>query len=71
MGVTGATLCALSVIMGANEPVVEDTIDRDDNYAAEMVRRGKQFMDCVAARRAPVALELVAAPIPMPARSTT
>ena len=62
MEVTGATLCALSVIMGANEPVVE-YIDRDDNYAAEMVRRGKQFMDCVAARRAPVALEPVAAPI--------
>lgn len=61
MEVTGAEQCVLSVIMGANEPVVE-FIPRDAEYAAEMVRRGKQFMDCVAARRPPVALEPVAPP---------
>ena len=38
-------------------------IERDEEYAAEMVKRGKQFMDCVAARREPVALPAVAAPI--------
>jgi predicted phage-related endonuclease len=60
--VTGAKQCALSVIMGASEPVVE-FIERDADYAAEMVRRGRQFMDCVAARRPPVALEPVQPPI--------
>jgi predicted phage-related endonuclease len=39
MEVTGASQCALSVIMGAAEPVVE-FIDRDADYAAEMVKRG-------------------------------
>jgi predicted phage-related endonuclease len=61
MECTGAVTCALSVIMGANAPVVE-YIDRDEAYAAEMVRRGNQFMDCVAARRPPVALDPVAPP---------
>lgn len=61
MEVTGAEQCALSVIMGASEPIVE-FIPRDEDYAAEMVVRGKQFMDCVAARRPPVALEPVAPP---------
>jgi predicted phage-related endonuclease len=46
MEVTGASQCALSVIMGASEPVVE-FIDRDVEYAAEMVRRGWQFICCV------------------------
>ena len=61
MECTGAEQCALSVIMGANAPVVE-YIERATDYAAEMVRRGKQFMDCVAAHRVPVALDPVAAP---------
>lgn len=61
MEVTGATLCGLSVIMGANPPIVE-YIDRAPEYAAEMVKRGKQFMDCVAARRLPVVLPSVPAP---------
>lgn len=61
MEVTGAEQCALSVIMGASEPIVE-FIPRDEDYAAEMVVRGKQFMDCVAARRPPVALDPVAPP---------
>lgn len=62
MECTRAAQCAISVIIGANAPVVE-YIDRDVEYAAEMVRRGQQFMDCVKARRLPVALEPVAAPI--------
>lgn len=62
MEVTGAKQCALSVIMGASEPVVE-FIERDDEYAAEMVKRGKQFIDCVAARKPPVVLEPMASPI--------
>jgi predicted phage-related endonuclease len=62
MEVTGATQCVLSVIMGANVPIVE-YIDRDADYAAEMVKRGAQFMACVAARCVPVVLE----PLPAPA----
>lgn len=62
MEVTGATQCALSVIMGANEPIVE-FIERDADYAAEMVKRGWQFICCVRDRREPVALEPVAAPV--------
>lgn len=63
MEVTEAAQVGLSVIMGANAPVVE-YIERAPHYAAEMVRRGELFMACVAARRSPVALEAVAAPAP-------
>jgi hypothetical protein len=52
---------ALSTIEGANEPRI-DIIDRDDEYIAEMIHRGAQFMDCVARRIPPVHL----APIPGP-----
>jgi len=62
MECTGATQCALSVIVGASAPVVE-YIARDEEYAAELVRRGAQFMDCVKAKRPPVALAPVAAPV--------
>lgn len=62
MEVTGARQCVLSVIMGANEPIVE-FIDRHDDYAAEMVKRGAQFMQHVAKKTAPVVLDAVAAPI--------
>jgi predicted phage-related endonuclease len=60
--VTGAKQCALSIIVGANPPVVE-FIDRDAEYAAEMIVRGRQFIDCVTARRPPVALPAVPPPI--------
>ncbi len=63
MEVTNARKCALSVIMGANEPVVE-FIERDDDYIAEMVKRGKRFMTCVAAKLPPVILPPIAAPVP-------
>jgi predicted phage-related endonuclease len=62
MEITGANQCALSVIMGANEPIVE-YIDRDDAYIAEMIRRGRMFMDCVARRVSPVALPAAPSPI--------
>lgn len=52
---------AISIIMGANEPIVE-FVDRDEPYVKEMVHRGAQFMDCVARRIMPVQL----APIPPP-----
>jgi predicted phage-related endonuclease len=62
MEVTGAVQCALSVIMGAAEPVVE-FIERDGDYAAEMVKRGLQFISCVRQRVEPVVLEPIAAPV--------
>jgi predicted phage-related endonuclease len=62
MECTGAKQCALSVIMGASPPIVE-YIEYEPAYAAEMVRRGKQFMDHVAARTPPVILDPVPAPI--------
>ncbi len=62
MECTGATQCGLSVIMGANAPVVE-YIERDADYAAEMVKRGLQFISCVRQHIEPVALPAVAAPI--------
>jgi predicted phage-related endonuclease len=65
MFVTFNPQCAISVIMGANEPIVE-YIDRDDAYIAEMVKRGEEFMLCVALRRPPVDLE----PVPPPADAT-
>ena len=63
--VSAASQCALSVIMGANPPIIE-YIERDADYAAEMVRRGQQFIACVAARREPVVLD----PVPAPADAT-
>ena len=55
--------CALSVIMGTNEPVVEYIV-RDDDYIAEMVKRGQKFMTCVAARLPPLELPPVPPPVP-------
>ena len=62
MEVTGADQVALSVIMGVNQPLVE-FIERDAAYAAEMVKRGAQFMQCVWDRKPPVELPAVPAPI--------
>src|SRR5579884_3147628 len=61
MIVTGTSKCALSIIEGAREPVVE-IIERDSAYAAELLRRAEQFMQCVFELRPPVALAPVAAP---------
>ena len=62
MIVTDTEQCALSVIMGGSEPIVE-YIPRDDEYGPELVRRGAQFMTHVRNRTLPVALPPVAAPI--------
>jgi hypothetical protein len=62
MEVTTANQCGLSVIMGASPPIVE-YIERDPDYAAEMIHRGAQFMECVARRIVPVHLAPVAGPV--------
>lgn len=62
MLVTGAAQCAFSVIVAANEPVV-DFIPRDDEYGAELWARAEAFMECVWTLTPPVALAPVAAPV--------
>jgi predicted phage-related endonuclease len=62
MFVTGASQCALSVIMGASQPIVE-YLERDDKYVEEMVMRGAKFMKFVERKIPPVALPPVPAPI--------
>jgi YqaJ-like viral recombinase domain len=62
MEVATASQCGLSVIMGASPPIVE-YIERDADYAAEMIHRGAQFMECVAQRIVPVHLAPVAGPV--------
>ncbi len=62
MFVTGAYCCALSIILGANEPVVE-YLERSNDYIAEMVKRGQQFMDFVERRIPPVVLPPVPPPV--------
>lgn len=63
MEVTNVDQCAFSVIMGTNEPTIE-YIDRDKIYADEMIKRGKKFMTCVAARLPPLELPPIPAPVP-------
>jgi predicted phage-related endonuclease len=62
MECTGSMQCALSVIMGANEPIVE-FVPRDPDYAAELMRRGAQFMDFVRRRVPPFVLPPAPPPI--------
>lgn len=62
MECTGSNQCALSIIMATAEPVVE-FIERNAEYADEMVRRGDRFMKHVRARTPPVELPAVPAPI--------
>lgn len=62
MECTGANQCAISVIMGASEPVV-DFLERDAEYAAEAIRRGAQFMAFVERRIPPV---VALPPVPAP-----
>lgn len=59
---TGAAKCALSVIAGANEPVV-DFIDMDDAYTRVMLDRAEYLMMCVDMKTPPVELDPVQAPI--------
>jgi|SRR5215475_3190630 len=62
MSCTNSIECALSVIIGGREPVVE-YIDMDFEYGAELLRRGLQFMDAVRAKRPPVVLPAVPPPV--------
>jgi hypothetical protein len=62
MIVTGATQCAISVIEGANEPIVE-YIDKDEVYAADLMARAEAFMQHVRDLTPPVVLAPVAAPV--------
>jgi hypothetical protein len=62
MFVTEAEQCALSVIMGASEPILE-FIPRDQPYIDEMIARAKQFMTFVERGEPPVVLD----PVPPPA----
>jgi predicted phage-related endonuclease len=62
MFVTETDECALSVIMGANEPIVE-FIPRDEDYIKEIVSRGSAFMLCVQTRSPPVTIEAAKPPV--------
>lgn len=62
MIVTGATECAMSVIMGANEPVIE-FLPFDADYGRELWLRAEAFMLCVKTLTPPVAIAPVAAPV--------
>jgi len=62
MMVTEAQQCAISIIAGANEPVVE-FIPRDNDYIGIEIDRAAQFMTFVFNREPPIVLE----PVPPPA----
>jgi hypothetical protein len=66
MIVTGTRQCALSVIMGAREPIV-DFVDYDDDYGAELMRRAEAFMACVWSKTPPVDIDKPVTP-PIPGR---
>jgi predicted phage-related endonuclease len=53
MACTGAGQAALSIISGVNEPIIE-YIDYAADYAAEMLRRGRTFMEFVWTKKPPV-----------------
>ncbi len=64
MIVTNTKQCALSVIMGAREPIVE-FIDYDEDYGAELMRRAEWFMQHVWNKVPPVDIdEPVTPPVP-------
>jgi hypothetical protein len=62
MMVTKSTECALSVIMGANEPIVE-FIGFDKVYGDELMKRATQFWQCVENMTPPFALAPAAVPV--------
>jgi predicted phage-related endonuclease len=62
MACTQSKQAALSVIMGASQPIVE-FVDRADEYIDEMIVRGRQFMGFVERKEPPVTLPAVPAPI--------
>lgn len=62
MLVTETKECALSVIMGANEPIVE-MIPLNDEYAKELMTRAQSFMLAVQTLTPPVILAPVEPPV--------
>lgn len=60
-----ADQCALSIIAGANAPVIE-FIERDPAYAKEMIARGDRFINYHVAKRIPP-VEIEPAPPPVEA----
>lgn len=62
MYVTQTDQAAMSVIIGASEPVVE-IIQRDLDYMRELIARAADFWDCVTSLTPPVTLPPLAAPI--------
>jgi len=62
MIVTQATRCILSVIEGANAPVIE-FIEKSESYAKELLLRANAFMLCVETLTPPVAQKPVAPPV--------
>ena len=65
MLVTRSRKCAISVIMGAAEPLV-DFIDLDDDYATELMTRASTFWLCVQSLTPPCAVP----PVPPPVKPT-
>ncbi len=61
MFVTDARICALSVILGADEPRVT-YIPREDDYLKTLLERAHQFWQCVQARTPPVQLDTIDPP---------
>ncbi len=62
MDCTRATQCALSVIMGANEPIVE-YVPCNEPYTKLMFERAEHFMMCVDMRMLPVEIAPIGPPI--------
>lgn len=62
MECTRARQCALSVIMGANEPIIE-YVPRNDPYTNQMFDRAEHFMMCVDMRKPPVTLAPIGPPV--------
>lgn len=62
MMVTGTTQCAISIIEGANEPVV-DFINYEPEYGKELMARASAFMLCVSTMTPPVEIAPVLPPV--------
>lgn len=62
MIVTGASKCVFTVIEGAREPVIE-VVERDEAYAAELLKRATAFMEHVFDLTPPVVLPPIEPPV--------
>jgi hypothetical protein len=64
MAMTGVKQCALSIILGAREPIV-DLVEWDEDYGTELWQRATAFMNCVSSRTPPFKIdEPVVPPVP-------